>query len=210
MQDQPDAPLPCDDSPKRLQILEGARRMFLSKGFEAASMQDVARAAGVSKGTLYVYFDNKEAMFEALVMRECNHLHAILRQIASNSGTVEEDLHAMARQILHVLLQTEVLRAMRMVIGTGEKFPELARKIYEAGPRRSVRSLAEYLTMRVSLGDLNIDDCEAASAEFLDLVLAGQQRRGLMMVAPMPPDEMENYINRRVGLFLTAYRAKTR
>ena len=56
-------PATGDENPKRRQILDGARRMFLSKGFEGTSMQDVARAAKVSKGTLYVYFDSKEAMF---------------------------------------------------------------------------------------------------------------------------------------------------
>ena len=56
-----------EDPRKRRQILEGARRLFLSKGFDAASMGDIAREAGVSKGTLYVYFDNKEVLFTALV-----------------------------------------------------------------------------------------------------------------------------------------------
>ena len=54
------APHGADDSAKRRQIIQGARAIFLAQGFDAASMSDIARAAGVSKGTLYVYFDNKE------------------------------------------------------------------------------------------------------------------------------------------------------
>src|SRR3974377_208624 len=61
-----------EDSAKRRQIIEGARAVFLAQGFDAASMNDIARAAGVSKGTLYVYFDNKEQLFEASVEEECN------------------------------------------------------------------------------------------------------------------------------------------
>src|SRR5271165_7656537 len=61
-----------DDGAKRRQIIEGARAMFLSQGFDAASMNDIARAAGVSKGTLYVYFKHKEQLFEAIVQEECN------------------------------------------------------------------------------------------------------------------------------------------
>ena len=57
-----------DDSAKRRQIIEGARAVFLSQGFDAASMNDIARAAGVSKGTLYVYFKHKGELFEALPM----------------------------------------------------------------------------------------------------------------------------------------------
>src|SRR5580658_8185704 len=65
------APQTTDDSAKRRQIVEGARSIFLAQGFDAASMSDIARAAGVSKGTLYVYFANKEQLFEAIVHEEC-------------------------------------------------------------------------------------------------------------------------------------------
>src|SRR5580704_2346372 len=58
------------DPRKREQILDGARKLFLAEGFDAASMGDIARAAGVSKGTLYVYFDSKELLFAELVREE--------------------------------------------------------------------------------------------------------------------------------------------
>ena len=57
------------DPVKRKQIIDGARRVFIDMGFDAASMNDITRAAGVSKGTIYVYFANKEELFEALI--EC-------------------------------------------------------------------------------------------------------------------------------------------
>ena len=59
------------ESAKRQQIIEGARAVFLAQGFDAASMGEIAREAGVSKGTLYVYFDSKEELFEAIVEEEC-------------------------------------------------------------------------------------------------------------------------------------------
>ena len=62
---------PRVDSAKRRQIIDGARRMFLAQGFDAASMNDIAREAGVSKGTLYVYFKSKEELFEAIVEEQC-------------------------------------------------------------------------------------------------------------------------------------------
>src|SRR5579864_6442436 len=61
----------AEDSAKRRQIVRGARSIFLAQGFDAASMGEIARAAGVSKGTLYVYFDNKEELFEAIVHEQC-------------------------------------------------------------------------------------------------------------------------------------------
>ena len=65
----------AEDSAKRRQILDGARAVFLSQGFYAASMGEIARAAGVSKGTLYVYFDSKEELFQAIVHQQCQ-VHA--------------------------------------------------------------------------------------------------------------------------------------
>ena len=59
-------PTALQDSAKRRQIMDGARAVFLAQGFDAASMGEIARAAGVSKGTLYVYFDSKEKLFEAI------------------------------------------------------------------------------------------------------------------------------------------------
>src|SRR5919197_1253535 len=68
---EPAAREPAGDPAKREQILQGARRVFLAQGFDAASMGEIARAAGVSKGTLYVYFKDKEDLFEAIVHGEC-------------------------------------------------------------------------------------------------------------------------------------------
>src|ERR1700709_2046564 len=59
-----------EDSSKRRQILDGARKLFLDMGFDGASMGEIARAAGVSKGTLYVYFADKNRLFEAIVEEE--------------------------------------------------------------------------------------------------------------------------------------------
>ena len=57
------------DSAKRRQILDGARQVFLTQGFDAASMMDIAKAAGVSKGTLYVYFKDKDDLFDGMVRK---------------------------------------------------------------------------------------------------------------------------------------------
>src|SRR6476661_6012028 len=59
------------DTAKRAQIIDGARRVFLAQGFDAASMGAIAREASVSKGTLYVYFKSKEELFETIVEEQC-------------------------------------------------------------------------------------------------------------------------------------------
>ena len=66
----PYALLGDEDCSKRRQILDGARKVFMDLGFDGASMGEIARAAGVSKGTLYVYFADKNRLFEAIVEEE--------------------------------------------------------------------------------------------------------------------------------------------
>ena len=67
------------DPVKRGQILDGAKRVFMKLGYDAASMNDVTREAGVSKGTIYVYFQSKEDLFGALVEREKSAFDAAIR-----------------------------------------------------------------------------------------------------------------------------------
>src|SRR3974377_1660088 len=74
---------------KRRQIVEGARAVFLARGFDAASMGEIARAAGVSKGTLYVYFENKEQLFEAIVHEQCQSQAEGLFDLDPNDNDVE-------------------------------------------------------------------------------------------------------------------------
>src|SRR5882757_22548 len=61
-----------EDSAKWRQIVDGARVVFMARGFDAASMGEIAKAAGVSKGTLYVYFKDKDELFAAIVGQECS------------------------------------------------------------------------------------------------------------------------------------------
>src|SRR5436190_12762234 len=77
------------DRAKRRQIIEGARVVFLAQGFDGASMGEIARQAGVSKGTLYVYFDSKEALFEAIAEEECQAQAEQVFALDSNDHDVE-------------------------------------------------------------------------------------------------------------------------
>src|SRR5438093_13509790 len=63
---------PQEETAKCRQIIDGARAVFLAQGFDAASMGEIARRAGVSKGTLYVYFDSKEELFAVIAHEQCH------------------------------------------------------------------------------------------------------------------------------------------
>ena len=93
-----------DESAKRRQIIDGASKVFLAQGFDAASMNDIARAAGVSKGTLYVYFDNKEELFEAIVEQECDVQAEGIFDLDPNDHDVGSSADAARRRLCEIPL----------------------------------------------------------------------------------------------------------
>src|SRR6516225_63975 len=115
------------DTAKRRQILEGARSLFLAQGFDAASMGAIAREAGVSKGTLYVYFKSKEELFEAIVEEQCGQQ---AEQIFSFDATadIETELRRLGRELSHFIAQPGRVSALRTVIAIADRMPEIGAK----------------------------------------------------------------------------------
>lgn len=108
-------------------ILEAALAVFIDKGFAAARIDDVAKRAGIAKGTVYLYFDGKEALFKELIRSvtapPTKHLQALLRDDTRTSG----ELLAQALQILRrEILGTERRFVLRLLLTEGQNFPEIA------------------------------------------------------------------------------------
>ncbi|MGQ3673718.1 TetR/AcrR family transcriptional regulator [Xanthobacter sp. TB0136] len=161
------------DPEKRRQILAGARQMFLERGFDAASMGDIARAAGVSKGTLYVYFQDKEDLFSALVSNECGVTAELLFVLDSNEPDIAKVLTRLGTSFIEAMVRPEHIATLRTVIAIGSRFPDIGVRFFEAGPCVGVRRLAEYLQQKVDQGALAIDDVELAASQFLSLCKDG-------------------------------------
>src|ERR1700761_435768 len=103
------------ESAKRRQILDGARRVFLADGFDGASMNDIAKVAGVSKGTLYVYFPSKEALFAALIREDRKQQVERFVALAGPDGP-RALLGAFGRQLISMMTQPETIAQVRIVI----------------------------------------------------------------------------------------------
>src|SRR3978361_590109 len=95
---------PQVDNAKRRQILDGARRVFLAHGFDGASMGEIARAAGVPKGPLYVYFDSKETLFEALTLAERGSLAEALFRLDEHDPDVRAVLRRLGLSFLYAMI----------------------------------------------------------------------------------------------------------
>ena len=123
-----------DGSAKRRQIMDGARQVFLSAGFDGASMNDVARAAGVSKGTLYAYFNSKEHLFEAIIRAEKAQSAERVCRFLHDRGDVRAVLADFGVRLLELMTDPGALKLARVVVAAADKFPSVGRTFYEFGP----------------------------------------------------------------------------
>jgi AcrR family transcriptional regulator len=196
----------AEDSLKRRQVLEGAREIFMSAGFDAASMNDIARAAGVSKGTLYAYFESKEALFEALIREE--RVHQPERNIAFpvDEPDPAKALAIYGRLLIEKITRTDKLAQARIVAFAAARFPRLGQAFYEAGPLHGAQKLQQGLDAFAAAGALEIDDTALAARQFIDLCLGDVLKRLLFRVVDtVPQDEIDTLAGQAVKMFMASY-----
>ena len=200
-----------EDSAKRRQILAGAHAVFLAQGFDAASMNDIARAAGVSKGTLYVYFDNKEQLFEAIVEQECDAQAEGIFDLDPGDHDVGAVLKRLGVAYVKFLCRPEKASAVRTVIAIADRMPEIGRKFYEHGPADGIRRLAAHLSEQTAAGVLAVGDCEVAAAQFMESCHAMLFKPIVFNFAPAPSaEQIERVVGIAVSTFMAAYRVAGR
>jgi AcrR family transcriptional regulator len=196
------------DAAKREQIIDGARRMFLAQGFDAASMGSIAREAGVSKGTLYVYFKSKEELFEAIVEEQCRQQ---AEQIFTfdRQADIEAELTRLGQEFSRFLGRPGGVSALRTVIAIADRMPELGAKFYLSGPAHGVASLKRYLEDKVLDGMLEPHDCEVSAAQFIDACVS-TTFKSMLFNYTGPPDSarIAHIVGMAVRAFLTTYRRR--
>ncbi|RWD99107.1 MAG: TetR/AcrR family transcriptional regulator [Mesorhizobium sp.] len=200
-------PAAGQDPVKRAQIIEGARRVFIDKGFEAASMNDITREAGVSKGTIYVYFANKEELFEALIEEERGTIFKNMYEVLDHFDDLRKTLVKFGMVLSAKITSAKVIQAQRTVVGASDRIPELGARFYERGPKRGHDKVMVFLNEAVERGLLKIDDVDLAAYQFTELCLAGLFRQCIFSYRTKAPSqaEIEHVVRSGVNVFLKAY-----
>jgi len=195
------------DPEKRHQILEGAHAVFTARGFDAASMNDIAAAANVSKGTLYVYFEDKEHLFVALIEREREKQKQGMYEALAEEPDLNQALMNFGTGLVRLLTNPFALSAHRIVLGVAERMPDLGREFYERGPMQGAQQLAAFLARRVAQGELAIADPALAAAQFVDLSQSTLMRPRLFNAERTPPseDEIAHVVGEAVATFMARY-----
>jgi AcrR family transcriptional regulator len=196
----------AEDNAKRQQIIEGARGIFLSQGYDAASMNDIARAAGVSKGTLYVYFKDKEKLFEAIVMEECTAHAENVFTLDHGNRDVEGVLMRLGMSFVPFMCRKGKSAVLRTVIAIADRMPDVGKTFYETGPYHGITLLADYLRAQTVAGVIRVEDPEIAAAQFLDSCQSTLFKPVLFNFGPAPDNKrIEHVVRMAVRKFMAAY-----
>ena len=191
------------DAAKSEAILDAASEVLGERGL-SAPMEEIARRARVSKQTVYNHYGSKADLVRALVERRVASITAPLRE-AGAEDRPEETLKAYAQTLLTVV-NNKNYALMRVTIQSAGEMPDLAREVFEAGPKHSRAQLAHFLEVETKAGRLKVDAPLQAAEFFGGMVLGHRQTKALLNLAPdLSDDEVEAVAVEAARIFMRAY-----
>ncbi|MGV1751842.1 TetR/AcrR family transcriptional regulator [Agrobacterium sp. CG674] len=199
-----------EDPAKREQILDGAWRVFKQKGFDAASMNDITREAAVSKGTIYVYFENKDELFAALIDRHRAQFALSMRDILAGTEEVRDGLWQFGHTFIQKVTCTDMIPAMRSALAVIDRMPKLSQRFFVAAPNNVRVVLRDFLQNHVDQGTLRTDDVDLAARQFIELATGTFFKMRLFgeLSGDTPPDDADSVLSSAIEVFMAAYGTK--
>ena len=196
------------DVAKTEAILDAAIEIIGQRGL-GAPMAAIAKQAGVSKQTVYNHFGCKAELIKALIARRVDRITAPLRTLEAVENP-REALEGFARSMLETVVGANSYTIMRVVIQGAGEMPDVAREVFESGPRSARRQLAAFLATENRLGRLAVDDPEQAAEFFAGMVLGQNQLRALLgLPSEMTQAQFEAVATEAAARFLRAYAPET-
>jgi len=196
--------MPSDTSrSKRQNIIKGATELFLKHGFHIVSMDKIAKAAPVSKATLYKYFKSKDALLAAVIDDDlCADLWQSMDEVTMNSS-IENNLKKIASAFVDFIFSEQGIAIYRLVVAECYGFPQLGELVYKTGPKNLLSQLEHYLTEINLQQQVTITDVHFAADSFFSVLKGELHFQCLLGIKPLPTAiEKENHINQIVRFFL--------
>src|SRR5436309_8676849 len=185
------------------ELLAAALEVFVEHGFAAARLADVARRAGVTKGTLYLYFDSKEALFKAVVRETIVPVIAQGEALArSFTGSARELLEQLVREYWRLVGETALAGIPKLMMAEAATFPELTRFYYDEVVTRGHRLMAGVIERGIENGEFRpVDVKVAAKLAMSPLMHATVARRAFVSCMPEGFD-VKQYLDTHIDLYL--------
>src|SRR6478672_6608634 len=193
------------DAGKGAAILETAKRLFLSQGYEGVSMDQIAAEAGVSKLTVYSHYGDKETLFAAAAKAYCDQQLSGSLFEPRPDLPLRERLLQIARVFFAMVASPEAVAAHRMLSTPQMAETAVPRMFWDAGPQRVQDAFADLLRARIAAGQLAIDDVPRAASQFFALLKGEPHMKLVLGCAPLPEGEAEAHVRASVDMCLRAY-----
>jgi TetR/AcrR family transcriptional regulator, mexJK operon transcriptional repressor len=190
---------------KRAQILAGAATIFMREGFAATSMEQIAKEAGVSKGTLYNHFASKQALFSTIIESECAKIQEQVFDLTEMAGEPKAVLMKVGISFLSSVLDPHAMSLYRNMIAESQRFPELGHLFMQSGPNAGSRTLGKYLRRMTNEGLLSIQDEVRAAHQFIALCDAGMVNHAHLLADKPTTQYLRAHVASAVHVFLKAY-----
>jgi len=188
------------------QVIAGAREVFMADGFEGASVDDIARAAGVSKATLYSYFADKRLLFMEVARGECARQADMAADSIDTRQPPRLVLTLAARRMIEISTSDLGRQMHRIAAAEAARFPALGTAFYESGPATARARLVAYFREAMARGELAIPDLDLAADQFYALARTGIAERLLLdPAARVTEAERERIVTGAVEMFLARY-----
>lgn len=183
---------------KREIVLDAAYKTFLSEGFEKTSIDKIARAANIGKGSVYLYFKSKEELFITL-MEEKSFLPKLKEIAVQPDGTLEEKLRVIANGYLDFI--ESAMPFLKMSLAGAFEFPELTRKVYHEISTLGIRYLEKIFTHHYP--ELkNIMNISVISTLFISSLFVYVLTQRFLEGSKINPISREEWVNEVVNLFM--------
>lgn len=191
----------------RERILDAATALFFTAGYGATTVEAVARRARISKRTFYHRFDDKQALFGAVVHRAIDHLRPAPQVPLIDGTNLQEILRHLAGLILDAALSARGIALHRLIVAESARFPKLAAVVNEqGGTEEAIKLVAGVLERESRTGRLMLDAPVFAAQQFLHMVISWPQRRAIGLGKPMTSVERDAWADNVVNLFLNGCR----
>jgi AcrR family transcriptional regulator len=199
-------PAEISTSPKRRQVVDAARQLFLAHGYGAVSMDAVARAANVSKATLYAHFVSKDQLFASIVSERLLIDGPDDALLAEDVPDPRAALLAVGQAVLRFMLNERTLAIYRIAIAESARFPELGRAFFESGPQKFCDRVRAWLAARQAEGSVRPADVTVAANQFMALLRSGVFLRASLALPPPPTEaEIDATVRHAVDTWLRAF-----
>ena len=179
----------------------------MAGGFEGASVDTIAKVAGVSKATLYSYFPDKRALFVEVAREACRRQRELAMSFVDEDVSFAENLYRGCRSFMGFLYSPFGLQMHRTMVAEADRFPKVGQEFWKTGPEAGLRVLIDVFREAVDSGELaEIEDYQLAAGQLIEMCKAHLHVRLMLgVIETAEPEMIDRIVREAVKTFLARY-----